>query len=88
MSFSLWYLLHQTTDHGSQSFFGMHLFDPRDVVDASRTPFIIPFVVLSVGTYIAATSGLLFVRDWTSIKDWIVGRTLEEPARLDQGLPY
>ncbi|KAL2839290.1 hypothetical protein BJX68DRAFT_198670 [Aspergillus pseudodeflectus] len=44
------------------SFYGMHLFDPGDESSASRTPFIITFIVISVGTYVVAAGALWLVR--------------------------
>ncbi|CEL08650.1 hypothetical protein ASPCAL11797 [Aspergillus calidoustus] len=44
------------------SFYGMHLFDPDDVSSKSRIPFIITFVLISVGTYVCAAGGLWLVR--------------------------
>ncbi|RDW86625.1 uncharacterized protein DSM5745_03267 [Aspergillus mulundensis] len=49
------------------SFFGMHLFDPNDESSASRTPFIITFVVIAIATYVIATGALLVIRE----DDWI-----------------
>lgn len=43
---------------------------------------------LTVVLSISSVCGLLLVRDWNSIKNWITGRTQEETARLDLEFPY
>jgi hypothetical protein len=51
----------------------MHLFDPGDVTSASRTPFIITFVAVSIGTYVIAASALWLVRYRKGIKSQFRG---------------
>ncbi|OJJ67678.1 hypothetical protein ASPBRDRAFT_334621 [Aspergillus brasiliensis CBS 101740] len=48
------------------SWYGMNWFTPDSVSSASKTPFIIVFVVVSMATYIVAACGLWFVHDWES----------------------
>jgi hypothetical protein len=46
----------------------MHLFDPNGISAASRVPFILAFVILSLATYSIAACALWFIRDRESVK--------------------
>ncbi|EXK78041.1 hypothetical protein FOQG_17271 [Fusarium oxysporum f. sp. raphani 54005] len=48
------------------SWYGMNWFTPDTVHSATKIPFIIVFVVVSVVTYVVAACGLWYVHDWQS----------------------